>query len=108
MFYGCRACRFSVSSYQWCSTPFSGPGCRRAVLVAGIERAVKYGTDHDVTSFQKSCECQGFQAEAEALTLKPSAYFFGSLPSHTTPSIILLLRITSLGTFTLAAVAAWR
>jgi hypothetical protein len=33
--------------------------------------------------------------------LEDSAYFFGSLPSHTVPSNSLLVRIASLGTLTL-------
>ena len=39
-------------------------------------------------------------------TLKPPAYFAGSLPSQTTPSISFEVRIRSLGTLTFAAAAA--
>ena len=39
-------------------------------------------------------------------TLKPPAYFFGSLPSHTTPSIIFALRIGSFGSGVLVSAAA--
>jgi len=42
----------------------------------------------------------------QAWILKLSAYFFGSLPSQTMPSISLLLRIASLGTLTFKPAAA--
>ena len=42
----------------------------------------------------------------KALTLKLSAYLAGFLPSQITPSIHLLVRITSFGTLTFEAVAA--
>ena len=43
----------------------------------------------------------------QALMANLSAYFFGSLPSQTTPSISLAARIGSFGTLTLSCFAAW-
>ena len=44
-------------------------------------------------------------APDQALILKLSAYFAGSLPSHTTPSSSLLVRMASLGTLIFMALA---
>ncbi len=46
------------------------------------------------------------QDSAQTLTLKLSAYLAGSLPSHTTPSISLLVRIGSFGILIFKAEAA--
>ena len=57
-----------------------------------VERGVEDGADHDVL--------------LQALIAKLSAYFLGSLPSQTTPSISLLERIGSFGTLIFSAPAA--
>ena len=48
----------------------------------------------------------GVSRAQATLTLKPPAYFAGSLPSQITPSTSFDVRIASFGTLTLAAAAA--